>query len=214
MDKELRIDEQLHMRGLTFLHRIRVEAPEKPHWKSAKFRKLAKHCSAGNADAMWVLGNYFVSLGTQPFYECAANFWRYRAYQKRHAEAEQWFLQWVADHPGKTMPSVMPETISGYFSGKTLNALGFLFFDPRRSYSISQADSDDVVEVSSWSSTEDADSDGFGMEECYDWWYLDENLNALPGTGYIHDFSRLDKQNNAEKFQKLHGAVVAAIKNR
>ena len=71
-----------------------------------------------------------------------------------------------------------------------------------------------MVEVSSWSSTEGPDSDGFGMEECYDWWYLDENLNELPGVGYVHDFSRLDKQNNEEKFQKLHNAAAASIRNR
>ena len=213
LHKKLRIDEQLHLRGMTFLRQIRVELPEERHWESAEFIKLAKCCS-GDVEVMWSLGNYFSGLGEHPFYEYAANFWRYRAFQKGHTKAEMWFLRWIEDHPGKAMASTMDETMSGYFDGKALCGLGFLFFDPERSYSIGRPDSDGVVEVSSWSSTEGPDSDGFGMEECYDWWYLDENLNELPGVGYVHDFSRLDKQNNEEKFQKLHNAAAASIRNR
>ena len=214
LPKDFRIDEQLHLRGLTFLRQVRAEMPVDRYWESANFIKMAKRCTCGSADAMWTFGNYLLSLGTHPFYEYAANFWRYRACQKGHSDAEAWFLRWVEKHPGKAMPSTMDETMSGYFDGAVLNGMGFLFFDPEREYSIGRPDSDGVVEVSSWSSTEGPDSDGFGMEECYDWWYLDENLNALPGVGYIHDFSRLDKRNNVEKFQALHDAAAAAIQGR
>ena len=48
------------------------------------------------------------------------------------------------------------------------------------------------------SSTEGPDEDGFGMEECYDWWYLSEDLQEQPGVRYIHDYSRRDKDNNRE----------------
>ena len=214
LKKNLRLDEQLHLRGFTFLRQIRAEMPQEQHWESADFKEKAKRCVSDDADAMWSFGNYLLSLGTHPFHECAANFWRYRACQKGHPTAEAWFLRWVEEHPGKAMASIMDETMSGYFDGKALCGLGFLFFDPERSYSIGRPDSDGVVEVSSWSSTEGPDSDGFGMEECYDWWYLDENLNELPGVGYVHDFSRLDKQNNKEKFQKLHDTAAASIRNR
>lgn len=214
LKKDLRIDEQFHLRGITFLQQIRAGVPEERHWESVDFKEKAKRCASGDADALWNFGNHLLSLGTHPFYEFSANFWRYRARQKGNPDAEAWFLRWVEEHPGKTMPSTMDETMSGYFDGAVLNSMGFLFFDPERSYSIDKPDSDGVVEVSSWSSTEDPDSDGFGMEECYDWWYLDEDLNALPGVGYIHDFSRLDKRNNEEKFQALHDAAAAAIRDR
>lgn len=214
LPKDFRIDELLHLRGLTFLRRVRAEMPQKRYWESAEFIKMAKRYTCGSADAMWAFGNYLLHLGSHSFFEYAANFWRYRACQKGHSDAEAWFLRWVEKHPGKAMPSTMDETMSGYFDGAVLNGMGFLFFDPEREYSIGRPDSDGVVEVSSWSSTEGPDSDGFGMEECYDWWYLDENLNALPGVGYIHDFSRLDKRNNVEKFQALHDAAAAAIQGR
>ena len=214
LQKDLRFDEQLHLRGFTFLQQVRAEMPEERYWVSADFIKMAGCCTSGDADAMWSFGSHLLSLGEHPFYECAANFWRYRACQKGHAAAQRWFLRWVEEHPGKAMASTMDETMSGYFDGNVLNGMGFLFFDPERSYSIGRPDSDGVVEVSSWSSTEGPDSDGFGMEECYDWWYLDEHLNALPGVGYIHDFSRLDKRNNEEKFHALHDAAAAAIRSR
>ncbi len=213
LPKKLRIDEQLHLRGMTFLRQLRLLPPEDRHWESTEFIKLAKGC-VGESQVMWSLGNYLSGLGTHPFYQCAANFWRYRAFQKGDAEAEAWFLQWVDEHPGEAMPSIMDETMSGYFDGKALCGLGFLFFNPERGYSIDSPDSDGVVEVSSWSSTEGPDSDGFGMEECYDWWYLDENLNELPGVGYIHNFSHLDKRNNEKKFQKLHDAAAASVRER
>ena len=214
LPKDFRIDELLHLRGLTFLQRVRAEMPQKRYWESAEFIKMAKRCTYGDADAMWAFGNYLLRLGSHPFFEYAANFWRYRACQRGHSDAEAWFLRWVEKHPGKAMPTAMDETMSGYFDGAVLNGMGFLFFDPERSYSIGKPDSDGVVEVSAWSSTEGPDSDGFGMEECYDWWYLDEDLNPLPGVGYIHDFSHLDKRNNEEKFQALHDAAATAIRDK
>ena len=214
LPKDFRIDELLHLRGLTFLRRVRAEMPQKRYWESAEFIKMAKRCTCGSADAMWSFGNYLLRLGSHPFFEYAANFWRYRACQKGHPVAEAWLLRWVEEHPGKAMPATMDETMSGSFYGNVLKGMGFLFFDPEREYSIRRSDSDGVVEVSSWSSTEGPDSDGFGMEECYDWWYLDENLNSLPGVGYIHDFSHLDKRNNEEKFKALHDAAATAIRDK
>ena len=214
LPKQLRIDERLHLQGITFLQQVRTEVPEDCCWKSEEFLKMAQNCALGDAEAMWSFGNYLLSLGSHPFYEYAANFWRYRACQKGDPDAKNWFFNWVEEHPEKAMPSLMNEMLFGNFDGKILKGMGFLFFDSDREYSISRADRDGIVEVSSWSSTEGPDSDGFGMEECYDWWYLDENLNKLPDVGYIHDYSHLDKENNREKFQALHDAAKKAIRNR
>ena len=93
--------------------------------------------------------------------------------------------------------------------GELLNALGFPFFEPGREYSLSGVDQDGVVEVSSWESDEGPDEDGFGREEFYDWWYLNEYLVLPKGVGYIHSYSNLDKRNSEEKFRALHDRVAA-----
>lgn len=196
-----------------FLQRKEAPVPEN-FQETAQFRMLAQRCADGDSDAMWAMGDHFTGLGAQPFYELAANFWRYRAYQRGSSNAKVWFRHWTEETGGQRMPAVMNEMMAGNFPGKFLRAMGFLFFDPNRSYTIERADTDGVAEVSSWSSTEGPDEDGFGMEECYDWWYLSEDLQEQPGVGFIHDYSRLDKNNNRERFQALHDTVADAVRKR
>ena len=197
----------------TFLQKCAASVPE-DFRETAEFLALAQRCAEGDPDAMWAMGNHFAGLGAQPFYELASNFWRYRAYQRGSSDAKVWFRHWTEENGGQRMPALMNEMLTGNFDGKLLRAMGFLFFDPNRSYTIERTDADGVAEVSSWSSTEGPDEDGFGMEECYDWWYLSEDLQEQPGVGYIHDFSRLDKNNNRERFQALHDAVADAVRKR
>lgn len=212
--KEIRVDQRLHLFGGTFLYRPKVELPQKNHGKDRYFKKLADRCAGMDADAMWEMADYLQKLGTEDAYTYAANFWRYRAQQLGHKTARWWLEKWIAENPDVKMPSLLTENLEGYFSGETLRFCGYLFFDPERSYSIQRPDQDGVVEVSAWSSTEDADSDGFGMEECYDWWYLDEALQSLPGVEMVHDFSRQDKRANERKFQALHDKAAEIICNR
>lgn len=215
LQKDLRFDEQLHLRGFTFLQQVRVEMPKERYWESADFIKMARCCICGDADAMWSFGNYLLNLGAHPFYEYAANFWRYRACQKGHSAAQSWLLRLVEEHPGKVMASTMDETMSGYFDGNVLNGMGFLFFDPERSYSIGRPDSDGVVEVSSWCGDDGPDADGFGREEYYDWWLLDDTLNPIPGISMWHEYSRLDMRNHEEEWNALRekaGQIVNSQK--
>ena len=100
------------------------------------------------------------------------------------------------------------------FRWKTFADHGIFFFDSNRNYTIDKADADGVEEISSRSSTEGPDEDGFGMEECYDWWYLSEDLQEQPCVRYIHDYSRRDKDNNRERIQALHDAVADAVRKR
>lgn len=209
-----RIDERLHLFGHTFLRCVPVEYPKAGHWRSPRFLALARRCADGDAEAMWEFADHFERIGDHPFYIYAANFWRYRTWQYGFGAAGTWLDRWIQEHPGQAMPSILNETLSGSFSGRTLHYGGFLFFDPDRDYSIERPDSDGVVQVSSWCGDDGPDEDGFGREEYYDWWYLDENLNELPGVGYVHDFSRLDKRNHEKKFQALHDAAAAAIRRR
>lgn len=51
-------------------------------------------------------------------------------------------------------------------------------------------------------------------ESYYDWWYLDEYLNEVPGAGYIQHHSNLDKRNNEKTFKELYNFVAAAIRQK
>ena len=82
-----------------------------------------------------------------------------------------------------------------------------------REYGLSGVDADGVVEVYAYESEDGADSDGYGSEIYYDWWYLDHCLNLPQGAGFIHSFSHTDKRCNEKEFQLLHDAVAASLHN-
>lgn len=206
-----RLDERLHLLGRTFLVPVRLDPPKKDHSKNPAFLRLANACASADAHAMWEMADFFDALGSEPFCQCAANFWRYRAFQYGSFEAARWLAAWMDEHPGKQMPSVLSETLAGSFGGKRLRDSGFLFFDPERSYLLTKRDAKGIVDVSAWSSTEGPDEDGFGMEECYDWWLLDEHLNPIPGIEMIHDFSRNDRRANEKRFQDRYNRAVKAL---
>ena len=73
-----------------------------------------------------------------------------------------------------------------------LAAMGLSFFDPARCYNLSAPDENGIVEASSWCGEEGPDEDGFGREECYDWWYLDRSFRPIPGIEGLHGYSSLD----------------------
>ena len=86
------VDVLLRAAAGTFLQKCMASVPE-DFRETAKFLALARRCAEGDPDAMWAIGDYFTDLGAQPFYELAANFWRYRAYQRGSADAKVWFRQ-------------------------------------------------------------------------------------------------------------------------
>lgn len=220
-DNELNALEQkmeyYRVMGVPFLYGQRKKVPEKQYWKEENFCNLAKQCSMGSVDAMEKMGDYFQAKAnadnSDSFYQCAAYFWRVRAYQYGSAAAKQYLIDWCREHPDSRMISPgLDEKLNGVASGELLNALGFSFFQEDREYSLSGVDAQGVVEVSSWESTEGPDEDGFGMEECYDWWYLNEYLMLPEGIGYIHSYSHNDKRCNEKKFLALHDQVAAMNK--
>ena len=111
----------------------------------------------------------------------------------------------------RAQPKKLPEELIGYISGKDLLERGYLFFEAERCYSIDRPENG-VVTVSSWSSTEDADSDGFGMEECYDWWLLDEQLRPIKGVPGFHDFSRNDVYVNRKEWESMKNLAMEHVK--
>lgn len=111
----------------------------------------------------------------------------------------------------RAQPKKLPEELIGYISGKDLLERGYLFFEAERWYSIDRPENG-VVTVSSWSSTEDADSDGFGMEECYDWWLLDEQLRPIKGVPGFHDFSKNDVCVNQKEWISMKNLAMERVK--
>ncbi|MBQ4610387.1 MAG: hypothetical protein IJB30_01495, partial [Clostridia bacterium] len=119
---------------------------------------------------------------------------------------------WLSDHPRRLIPSVITDKLQGTFMGEKLRALGFLFFEPGREYSLMGKDKNGIVEVSSWCGEEGPDEDGFGREELYDWWYLDEHLCPIPGVKKIHSYSRHDRSAFSKKFEEQYELALKGIK--
>lgn len=204
--------------GIPFLQRQRMKAPKESYWKEDDFRALAQQCAAGSVEAMEEMSNFFSARAKKdaeiPFYQCAAQFWRMRAYRYGSEIARQYLLEWSEANPNARMSApALDENLDGAAYGEVLNALGFLFFESEREYNLFGIDEHGVVQVSAWESEEPPDEDGFGREECYDWWYLNEFLSLPKGVGYIHSYSFHDKRCNEKRFQALHDQVVAAVRN-
>ena len=150
----------------------------------------------------------------EEFYECAANFWRYRAYLYGNPEAAAWKEAWMQTNPRQRIPTVMDPDLKGNYHGDQLRALGFLFFDPERSYTLEGVDENGIVEVSSWCDELPADEDGFGRENLYDWWYLDAHLARIPGVCILGCFSAADKARMKNLFKNVYQRAVTAVKEK
>lgn len=175
-------EQELYIRGIDLLEMPRrLQVPEGDFWKTKDFAQLVSRCAEGNTGAMLEFADYLDGLGKHEFFRCAANFWRYRACRYGDAQAQSWKLSWLNEHPRQRIPSAMSSKLSGNFQGVYLRAMGFSFFDPERDYSLDGVDKNGIVLVSSWCDSDGPDEDGFGREEYYDWWYLDEHLNRIPG---------------------------------
>lgn len=195
----LDFEELRRIRGLGILTlNYQLEVPKRNFWKDPLFASLARRCATGDTDAMMELASYYESLSSREFYTSAANFWRYRAYLYGNQNAAQWRKNWLREEPETLIPIALNPYLSGA-NGDKLLALGFEFFDPEREYSMDHKDKNGVIEVSSWCGTEGPDEDGFGMEELYDWWFMDEFLNPIPGARVLNGWSRNDRRISPER---------------
>ncbi len=205
--------------GTTFLAPIRCLPPESStYWLDREFRALAETCGTGSPEAMDKMAAFFEekhwTAPDEPYYPLASNFWRYRAYENGSLKHREWLESWIKASPGKRLPSAcLDERLCGTFSGRALNALGFLFFDTNREYSLAGLDGEGVVEVSAYESEDGPDSDGYGRETYYDWWYLDSSLRPVPGADCLHGYSNIDRRipEVKERFQKCHETAAKAV---
>lgn len=185
-------DRCFHIKGMPFLTRHLEDPANFNHVGAPEFDYLTAKCAIGDDSAMYELACWFEEWshksGASPFYIRAANYWRYRAYTKGNKDAREWFARFFRERPGERMESVMFENtnhVEGFYTysvpGRMMNDLGYPFFNPALKYEIIQLEGEDVVTVSAFSSNEPPDEDGFGAENNYDWWFLDENMQAIAG---------------------------------
>lgn len=210
-------DLRLCLLGLDFLNPVPdLQTPQEAFWQEPRFSALAARCAQGDSQAMLDLAEEFAARSTAryPFYTYAANFWRYRASLYGNSQAEGWKDQWLAQHLQSRIPAAMPSQLHGNYHGRFLRAMGFGFFNPKRSYHLDGMDGNGLVEVSSWCGEDGADADGFGGEDEYDWWLLDEFLQELPGIAVIHGFSRQERRAFRGRFDDRYDAALQMIRAR
>ncbi|MCC8104172.1 MAG: leucine-rich repeat domain-containing protein [Clostridiales bacterium] len=203
--------ELLRMREEPFVRPRKYPLTPEQYWTEPGFKKLAERCAAGDAEAMNEMADYFSERygndNADSFAGAAEQFWRYRAYAYGSQKAKERLSEWIREHPDDflTAPFLSDHLKSdciGQVSGGFLNALGFFFFDPWRDYILDGMDDDGVVLVSSFAGEDGPDEDGFGREQYYDWWYLDDRLNLPPGSSCIHGYSHLDRRLQPGKFEE------------
>ena len=206
-----------HARGKTFLRPGYAPPKEETYWKSAEFKALARKCAEGGFEAMERMVSFFEEKSKAApdilFYSGAANFWRYRAWKNGSKEQQKWLENYVKTSHDEALPSAcLSEMLEGALNGSSLNALGFLFFDPDRFFTLAGIDDKGVVEVCSYESEDGPDEDGFGRETYFDWWYLDENLCPAPGAELLHSYSSIDRRISTVKrrFEKAYDDVIKA----
>ena len=219
---EKRMD-SLRAQRQTFLYGGQLDAPMDQYWKDADFQILAKRCAVRDVRAMEEMCGYFSARRAAAadgknarFYQCAEQFWRVRAWLYGSESSGAFLEKWAEGHAAnvRMVSPGITERLSGSAEGKVLNALGFSFFDPVRTYRLDGVDEHELVEVSTYESEDGPDEDGFGAETYYDWWYLDDCLNLPAGAGYIHSYSRREKNCNENKFRELHIQVEALVKKQ
>lgn len=187
----------------------KIDLPSDGHEHDSHFLECAAGCMMGNRNSMEQMADYFLDKQQtgHPFYLLVERFWRVRLYLLGNEKAKQWLFDWDTKHPNEQMEIAASASLSGG-EGKVLNALGLLFFDPKCKFYMEQPDENGVVEVSAYKGEYGLDEDGFGSETYYYWWYMTENMAMAPDARYIHSCSNRDKQNNNEKFEKLHNYVA------
>lgn len=108
------------------------------------------------------------------------------------------------------MPSVLEENVPDNVNEDNV-LCRFLSFDVKWYYSVRSADENGVVVISSWCGEYASDEDGFGREEYYDWWFLDENLKQISGTSMVHSHSYRD-HSYSPRYKNQYNKAVSSLR--
>ena len=212
--------EALEMQGLELLLPYELELPEEEHWEDPAFRALAQACASGKAEAMQEMADCFGRMsGRDPgskFYLAAFRFWTFRAYEWGSEAAKEYLRGWFERHPEdeRMISPFLSNRLRGAGSGTQLRALGFYFFQEDRYYSLEGMDEDGAVRASAWAGEDGPDEDGFGREEYYDIWYLDDCLTLPPAGECLEGYSTTDAMTGPgrERFRKQREIAVSSVK--
>lgn len=203
--------EMLRMFGKIPVERVEeLHVPNLTPSKNHKLKGLIAGCSKEKPDTMIKVAEFFLRGGTAKFYEAAANFWYYRAMLYGSEKAKEIIYE-KCNREKRQLPTAAWPGI-GNESGRRLNGLGFCFFDKNRNYIVSWPDENNIVKVRADAGFDGPDEDGFGYEEYYDWWLLDENLKEISGIRGIFGYSNLDRRNNEEMFERWYNEAVRSDK--
>lgn len=115
---------------------------------------------------------------------------------------------------GQTERVRLPMNVVGNRSGQWLRERGYSFFKKDRDYHISPPGEDGVVVVSSWCGDDGPDEDGFGREEYYDWWMLDESLEPIPGIRMWHSYSNLDRRSHEAEWNAQRAEAAQKVRQK
>lgn len=205
---------ECRVRGIAVLNRCSIELPREEYWQEEEFQILAKRCAGGDVAAMDSMGDYFhhqLERQGTAFFQCAENFWRFRAYLHGSERGKQYLDRWTAERPYESMDSPgIDERLAGTVKGKTLNALGFQFFSPWTKYALNGLDKQGVVSVCVFVDEDGPDEDGFGREEYYDSWYLDKCLNLPEGAYRLGPYSSREQSYHEDSFRAMYNLAAAA----
>lgn len=207
-------EEELRIRGVSLIAYVfGIELPQEPFWEEAAFLALAEECSSQAPHSMMTLADYYENRGDSPFFRYAANFWRYRASTCGDRQAQEWKERLLSENPRQRIPAAFSGSLQGREKGKYLRALGFLFFEPEREYTLEGLDENGVVVVSADAGESGPDRDGFGREEEYDWWMLDEDLRPIPGVPCVAECS-YNGRNHGARFSKVYDRAADNCRNK
>ncbi|MDO5447769.1 MAG: leucine-rich repeat protein [Prevotellaceae bacterium] len=212
---KIRYDQICHLKGEPFLIQHTEDPANLNHCSDLKFQNLIKRCSVGDSDAMQELSVFFEQWSNKenasPFYVRASNHWRYKAYCKGNKQAADWFNRFFSEHPWERLESIVFDNYcEGEINGTYLNDLGYAFFDPDEGYSIRLCEDYPELVIASAYDSWDSPDDGFGSETDYNWWFLDENMQQIPGTKCVNASFR--EMSSCGQFSEEEARAIEILK--
>lgn len=198
---------------------------------SPALQQLADACAQGDAQAMLALSEYLTDPAKSPivtpaYLQKGADMWLLRAAIYGSAQAQDRLRQELDRRPGLLRNSLLrweffiPERMhywhEGCYPGRLLNAMGLLAFQPQESYLLAGLDGSRAFLVWQEAGYEAPDEDGFGAENYYDMFYLDEFFQPFPGVPVVTDVTTRDIRQLASKarFDAMTDAMRAAAGQR
>ncbi len=174
-------------------------------WTFAKadteeLQELADACGRGDADAMLRLSEYMQFR--MPKAPEVAGMWLVRAaiygnetaqaiVKEKKVQTPNFFKRYIIPYEN-FLPGRRENWYSGTYPGKLLNALGLLAFRPEGMYSLTGIGEERFLEVWEENGYDPPDGDGFGEEEYYKMFCLDEFFQPLPGVPMMECASSRD----------------------